>query len=396
MEGGQAVMQAGPELVTQLALLWCETEPLPGLLAWPPRPATGWAALQLAALALSFISVNLGAWRAGGGAALRTATPVLLRAWLLSSAAAVSPLSAGLAGLVLLLCCGLAECLVPGQEGRTDSSMVGPRLLAGPAGILSPARPAGLPGLLLHLTANTLLLAGQLALLELQPGPLPALLHHREVTHTVSCLLWLAAATAMAAHWVRFRRAAKASRTWAALSPRSASPAPPASPGPARPLAQSTPARPVSPASRATSPGPGRPCSQLYPYLPSAPAALSGPARSVYPGGSRCGEESCTACARLREGPTFTSSSTGKQYKLMTPVTCTDMDIVFLVTCGRCSKQYCGWSAGDLQQVNLEQRREVEGGDTLLGRHFAAVCGYQVSHIYIGTYVHCRLQTAII
>ena len=136
---------------------------------------------------------------------------------------------------------------------------------------------------------------------------------------------------------------------------------------------------------------PRRALASLASRSASAPAALPGPARSVYPGGRRCGEESCTACARLREGPTFTSSSTGKQYKLMTPVTCTDMDIVFLVTCGRCSKQYCGWSAGNLQQVNLEQRREVEGGDTLLGRHFAAVCSYQVSHTNIGTNAHCRV-----
>ena len=82
-----------------------------------------------------------------------------------------------------------------------------------------------------------------------------------------------------------------------------------------------------------------RPCSMMYPYLPSAPNVAhntSDIARETFPGGRKCEDDECVTCVWLKEGPNFVSSSTGHKYKFMTPATCTDTCLVYLVTCTKC------------------------------------------------------------
>ena len=40
-----------------------------------------------------------------------------------------------------------------------------------------------------------------------------------------------------------------------------------------------------------------------------------------------------------------------------------------------CSKQFVGKAEGTLRQSNAEHRASIERQETLLGRHFASVCG---------------------
>ena len=40
------------------------------------------------------------------------------------------------------------------------------------------------------------------------------------------------------------------------------------------------------------------------------------------------------------------------------------------------SKQFVGSTEGNLREKNAEHRADIERQDTLLGRHFASVCGY--------------------
>jgi len=130
------------------------------------------------------------------------------------------------------------------------------------------------------------------------------------------------------------------------------------------------------------SPSVSRPCSMLYPYLPSAPAPsecgdLDTIPRHTFPGGRKCDDEDCVTCAWMKEGPNFCSSVTRRQYKFMTPSTCTDEGLVYVVTCSRCRKQYVGRAEESLRQSNTEHRRDIETQGTLLGRHFGSVCGYE-------------------
>merc|ERR1712083_123700 len=91
----------------------------------------------------------------------------------------------------------------------------------------------------------------------------------------------------------------------------------------------------------------------MYPYLPSAPSHNDTVDRESFPGGRKC------------EDDTF-----------MTPATCTDTCLVYLVTCRKCSKQSVGKAEGTLREANSEHRYDIDQQGTLVGRHFASVCGY--------------------
>lgn len=51
-------------------------------------------------------------------------------------------------------------------------------------------------------------------------------------------------------------------------------------------------------------------------------------------------------------------------------------NVVYLVTCRRCKKQYVGKTEQALKQRHYGHRREIELQSTPLGKHFAGECGY--------------------
>lgn len=118
-----------------------------------------------------------------------------------------------------------------------------------------------------------------------------------------------------------------------------------------------------------------RPCSMLYPYLSSAPATSEFGDRESYPGGRKCEDLKCETCPWIKEGPNFSNSITKKKYKLMTPATCTDKGLIYVVTCASCRKQYVGKAENSLRKVNTEHKKDIEKQGSLLGRHFGSVCG---------------------
>ena len=187
----------------------------------------------------------------------------------------------------------------------------------------------------------------------LSPDILLDTFHSRAFTHTAPLLLLALATTAALLHYAQARRARAAAETWGGMA--TSTPARATSPAPRHELAADTspvtarsPLRPAAQQlSRPTSPVSERPCSQMYPYLPSAPSYSGGSpehgalspaaaARDSFPGARRCEDEACVTCAWLQEGPNFQSSATRKKYKFMTPATCTDTCVVYLVTCKKC------------------------------------------------------------
>eukprot|EP00096_Caligus_rogercresseyi_P012656 TRINITY_DN5371_c0_g1_i1.p1 TRINITY_DN5371_c0_g1~~TRINITY_DN5371_c0_g1_i1.p1 ORF type:complete len:502 (+),score=89.73 TRINITY_DN5371_c0_g1_i1:41-1546(+) len=106
-----------------------------------------------------------------------------------------------------------------------------------------------------------------------------------------------------------------------------------------------------------------------------AAVVLSGGA----PGNNRCesGErDDCVTCELLILGTSFRSSMTGKDYRLMTPVNCNTKNIIYLVTCNKCRKQYVGKTEQQFKQRHYGHRREIETKVSPLGKHFADECGY--------------------
>ena len=55
-----------------------------------------------------------------------------------------------------------------------------------------------------------------------------------------------------------------------------------------------------------------------------------------------CGRKNCEICHILHQGDTFESSNTGKQYKINFSFNCNSRNVVYLLTCKICEKQYVG------------------------------------------------------
>jgi len=126
-----------------------------------------------------------------------------------------------------------------------------------------------------------------------------------------------------------------------------------------------------------SSPSHSRPCSMLYPYVSSAPPPYDSESRQLFPGGRRCHHPRCNACLWLKEGPNFSSSVSKRRFKFMTPTTCTERNIIYLVTCNSCRKQYVGKTEMCLREAHLQHQKDIENQGSLLGRHFGSNCGPQ-------------------
>ena len=82
----------------------------------------------------------------------------------------------------------------------------------------------------------------------------------------------------------------------------------------------------------------------------------------------------CETCPRLKEGKTFTSTHTGRTYRIWNRFTCKSKFLVYLITCTRCSMQYVGMTTNTMMERHRGHRREVQELSTPLRRHFAR-CG---------------------
>ena len=353
-------------------------------------PSLDWAAawLQVLSLLLSFLSLNTTAikYNSEPGPPCRTLTALLTnlltstyRVFLLSVIFVISqPISAGVTAAAFLLTVAQLACLGEGARsfphgffslflpvGHNLANTVKTGYVSSTSGIPEADRQKinhkSLQRrvekyFLIHFITSLVLLVPYCTLLEIfvQPAPdFPFLLpifHNRAFTYvTVSGLLVLVLSSHLL-YYRTVRQAKQAAKTWAGGANTSLISSPRQSSvrstrgtierGQTNTRSGVVVADPALPSSRATSPTMGvRPVSMMYPYLPSAPPTsetIARDNRDGFPGGRKCEEENCVTCAWLVEGPNFRSNSTCRSYKLMTPATCTDTNIVYLVTCQRC------------------------------------------------------------
>ena len=227
-----------------------------------------------------------------------------------------------------------------------------------------------------HTIFSFLLLAPYLCLLEFYLHVSPVgiscvpVLQDRYFTHTTGLVLFLMSLVPYMFYYLQARQARNAARTWTGINSAlidqnktpvtkqppvedqvDSSPTPVSLKAGAKSPNQATNRQdrerstslfdPVpGPGTSMTSPSLSRPCSMLYPYLPSAPAPgewdQDQAPRHTFPGGRKCEDGNCITCAWMKEGPNFYNSVTKRQYKFMTPATCTDTCLVYLVTCQHC------------------------------------------------------------
>ena len=81
---------------------------------------------------------------------------------------------------------------------------------------------------------------------------------------------------------------------------------------------------------------------------------------------------------------------TGKEYKFMPSVSCHTKNIIYLVTCDKCKKQYVGKTAQTLKQRHYGHRREIDKQSSNLGKHFSEDCGYTNFRIQVSFFPPCE------
>ena len=88
-------------------------------------------------------------------------------------------------------------------------------------------------------------------------------------------------------------------------------------------------------------------------------------------GSTRCTNTKCKACNYITESKTFTSSHYNRTFRLHHNFSCKSSNIVYLVTCLRCSKQYVGETGRTLGQRTTDHVSAIKlKKHTPIGLHF--------------------------
>ena len=66
----------------------------------------------------------------------------------------------------------------------------------------------------------------------------------------------------------------------------------------------------------------------------------------------------------------FTSTRTGREYKIRRIYTCTSRWVIYLVTCTDCNIQYVGQTTQEMRQRHYGHRSDIKSGTAGLGSHF--------------------------
>ena len=85
------------------------------------------------------------------------------------------------------------------------------------------------------------------------------------------------------------------------------------------------------------------------------------------------------ACPILTEGGSFTSTNTGKTYKIKQFIDCDSMNVIYLSTCKKCKGQYVGKSKTKFKLRHSNHKQEIKKCYGGLGHHYGGDdgCGYE-------------------
>jgi len=88
----------------------------------------------------------------------------------------------------------------------------------------------------------------------------------------------------------------------------------------------------------------------------------------------KCTKLKCKACNYITEGSTFCSTVTNRKYKLKHNINCKTKNVIYLVTCRKCSKQYVGQTSMALcDRINNHLSCIRKNKDTPISLHFNTI-----------------------
>ena len=86
-------------------------------------------------------------------------------------------------------------------------------------------------------------------------------------------------------------------------------------------------------------------------------------------GSFRCNHCRVT-CPRIVETGRFTSTNTGRSYKIKQRIDCDSSYVIYLVTCKSCKGQYVGKSVTPFKKRHSNHCQEIKHGRGSLGQHY--------------------------
>ena len=94
------------------------------------------------------------------------------------------------------------------------------------------------------------------------------------------------------------------------------------------------------------------------------------------PGNFKLHNKNCVTCLRIDDEKTkFTSSRTGRAYKITRHYTCESSHVIYLARCCLCNVDYVGQTTQTMRKRHLGHRAEIRAGADGLGEHFLSKHG---------------------
>ena len=86
---------------------------------------------------------------------------------------------------------------------------------------------------------------------------------------------------------------------------------------------------------------------------------------------TRCNHSRCVTCSHLNCNSYFQSTANKKAYTIQDSFKCTSNNVVYLITCTKCKKQYVGYTTNQLnQRINRHRSNIINNKDIYISRHF--------------------------
>lgn len=102
---------------------------------------------------------------------------------------------------------------------------------------------------------------------------------------------------------------------------------------------------------------------------PRKPSTITN--RNKQMGSNKCNTTNCKTCPYITIAHKFTSTYTRRQYNIIKPLNCQSTNIIYLVTCSSCSKQYVGQTQGRLSEILEEHITNIiSKNNTPVAKHF--------------------------
>ena len=85
------------------------------------------------------------------------------------------------------------------------------------------------------------------------------------------------------------------------------------------------------------------------------------------------------SCPILNETKTFSSTNTGKSYRIRQYINCESTNVIYLATCKKCGGQYVGKSKTKFKTRHSNHKQEIKKKYGGLGHHYGGAegCGYE-------------------